>query len=78
MSAYTVDAVLAEHICDEATPRSKRKPWRVAFYKHGNLFAVVNRPFARVEAEKAAAAAEKSMAEAVERYITATARKDQL
>lgn len=77
-SPYSVDAVLAEHIGDETTRREKRKPWRVAFYKHGKLFAVVNKPFARVAAEKAAAAAERSMAEAVERYITAAARKDQL
>lgn len=78
MSPYSADAVLAAHIGDQTTPHSKRKPWRVAFYKNGRLFAVLNRPYARLEAEKAAADAELQMSAVVERYIESVARKEKL
>ncbi len=70
---YYADAVEAEHICDEETPRAKGKKWRVAFYRNQRLYAVINIPFSRGAAERFAASSNASMEAAIENYIRSVA-----
>lgn len=72
---YEADAVEAERICDEKTPRAKGKNWRVAFYRNLRLFAVINVPMTRIQAEKTAKLNNELMAQAVEKYILGIARQ---
>lgn len=73
VSTYSVDAVEAEHIGDETTPRVIGKNWRVAFYKDGRLYAVMPIAFSKGAAVRAAQQSDESMSAALEQYVRAVA-----
>lgn len=69
---YQAIAVMAEHIGQ--VPKSGR-PWRVGIYERGQLFAVMDIGFTRLQAELAAQAVNDAMETAARNYVLAVAVK---
>lgn len=73
--AYSAEAVEAEHICDETTPRESGKKWRVVFYKGLRLYAVIPIAMSKGTAARCAQLANEHMEAAIENYIRGVATR---
>ena len=70
---YYAEAVPSECIHDTDTPDRPRRRWRVAFYRHLHLYAVIPMALTKSEAEAAAKMHNKTLHAQVENYIRAAA-----